>query len=155
MKPTPKAQAQLDQKLKKVQETPVSFALYVAVHDFVEHIEAMPTGSKAIATYAKANKELNIPKKYDYLKQIYQGVEDIDLESNTDLGHSRYAVVKELISIRNKDVSESNSFWKKREAVRKLAGEVHLALCDNCQAMAATTATMKTMKSQKAVVRVS
>jgi hypothetical protein len=125
MKPISKAQVQLAAKLKKVQETPVSFALYVAVHDFVEHIEATPALPKAIATYAKANKELNIPKKYDYLKQIYQGVEDIDLDSNADLGHDRYAVVKELTSIRNQDVSESNSFWKKREAVRKLAGEIH------------------------------
>ncbi len=118
----------LDQKLKKVQETPVGFDLFIAIHDFVEHIESTPVFSKVVVSVAKANMEMNIPKKYGYLKQIYQGLEDIDVNSEKDLGHARYAVIRELTSIRNKNVSESNSFWKKRELFRKIAGEVHRTL---------------------------
>jgi len=34
-------------------------------------------------------------------------------------------VLGELNRIKNKDVSESNSFWKKRELFRKLTGEIY------------------------------
>jgi hypothetical protein len=128
MKPPSKVQLKLNQTFQKVQEAPTGFGLFVAVHDFVEHIESYPAFSKTVATYAKANAELNIPKKYAYLKQVYQGVEDIDGKPGGDIGHTRYSVIRELTSIRNKDVSESNSFWKKREALRKMVGEIHRTL---------------------------
>ncbi|MEK9168243.1 MAG: hypothetical protein AAB698_00370, partial [Patescibacteria group bacterium] len=76
-------------------------------------------------------RELNIPNKYGYLKQIYQGLEDADIKSSADLGHTRYMVIQELNRIRNKDVSESNSFWKKRELFRKLTGEIYEILNPN------------------------
>jgi len=34
-------------------------------------------------------------------------------------------VILELNKIKNKDVSESNSFWKKRELIRRLTGEIY------------------------------
>ena len=46
-------------------------------------------------------------------------------KSNVDLGHTRYSVIVELNRIQNNDVSDSNSFWKKRELFRKLAGEIY------------------------------
>jgi len=59
------------------------------------------------------------------LKQIYQGLEDANSKSDVDLGHARYMALIELNRIRSKDVSGSNSFWKKRELFRKLTGEIY------------------------------
>lgn len=118
----------LDTKFQKVLETPASFAFFVAIHDFIKHIESNPTLSASLSSRIKSNRELNIPSKYGYLKQIYQGLEDADSTSNADLGHTRYAVIIELKRIRDNDVSESNSFWKRRELSRRLTGEVYKIL---------------------------
>ena len=115
-----------DQKFQTVLKTPAGYAFFVAIHDFIEHIELHPTLAKAISL--RPNKELDIPKKYAYLKQIYQGLEDINSESTADFGHSRYMVIRELDRIKNKETSESNSFWKKRELFRKLVNEIYAGL---------------------------
>ncbi|MDP3947853.1 MAG: hypothetical protein Q8Q41_04165 [bacterium] len=128
MKVPEKVKSDLDKKFQKVLKTPASFDFYVAIHDFIEHIELNPSLLGGLSSRAKANRDLNIPNKYSYLKQIYQGLEDADSKSDADLGHARYAVLIELNRIRNKDVSESNSFWKKRELFRKLAGEIYKRL---------------------------
>src|SRR4030042_2142508 len=101
----------LDEKFNKVMETPAGFDFFAAIHDFIEHIELNSSLLKVLSSRIKSNRELKIPKKYGHLKQIYQGLEDAETESNVDLGHNRYAVLLELNRIRNKDVSERNSFW--------------------------------------------
>ncbi len=113
-----KAKIDLDKKFKNVLKTPASFDFFVAIRDFVKVIELNKGG-------VKISKDISISKKYEYLKRIYQGLEDIDNSSNVDLGHDRYAVILELNRIRNEDVSESNSFWKRRELFRKLVGEIY------------------------------
>ncbi len=128
MKTTEKVKSVLDRKFQKVQKTPASFDFFVAIHDFVEHIELNSSLSGSLSPRIKLNKELNIPNKYGYLKQIYQGLEDAGDTSDADLGHTRYAALVELNRIRNKDVSESNSFWKKRELSRRLVGEIYRRL---------------------------
>lgn len=74
---------------------------------------------------------MNISNKYGYLKQIYQGLEDARSKPKSDIGHVRYMTIKDLNQIKNKDFSESNSFWKKRELFRKLAGEIYEKLNPN------------------------
>ena len=128
MKLPGKVKSDLDKKFQKVLKTPASFDLFVAIHDFIKIIELNSSLSNNLSHRIKINQELNIPKKYEYLKQIYQGLEDANSKSNVDLGHTRYAVILELNRIRNKDVSESNSFWKKRELFRKLTGEIYKRL---------------------------
>jgi len=128
MKAFKKVKSDLDKKFQKVLATPASFDFFVAIHDFIEHIELNPSLSRDLLPRIKANRELNIPSKYGYLKQIYQGLEDADSKSDADLGHARYAVCTELNRIRNNDVSESNSFWKKREVSRRLTGEIYARL---------------------------
>lgn len=118
----------LDAKFQKVMATPASFDFFTAIHDFVEHIEARPSLSKNLSDRVKPNRELRIPNKYASLKQIYQGLEDANAKSNVDLGHTRYMTLRELNRIRNKDFSEGNSFWKKRELYRKLASEIYSRL---------------------------
>ncbi len=125
MKPTGKIKADLDKKFQKVHETPAGFGFFVAIHDFIEHIEANPPLLQGLSGRIKANQELDITTKYEYLKKIYQGLEDINKETSADLGHARYAVIRELSQIQDKDTSESNSFWKKRESSRKLAGMIY------------------------------
>jgi hypothetical protein len=128
MDATKKVKTSLDMKYKKIRETPASFAFFIAIHDFIQYIESTP----AFAVFfggAKAKRAMEIPqKKYFLLTQIYQGIEDMDAQLTKDPGHSRYSVMRELGSIRNKDVSESNTFWKKRDALRKLTGEIHATL---------------------------
>lgn len=118
----------LDKKFQKVLHTPASFDFFVAIHDFIEHIELNSSLSDSLSSRIKPNRELKIPNKYSYLKQIYQGLEDADIKSDADLGHARYAAILQLNRIRNKDVSESISFWKKRELFRKLTGEIYKRL---------------------------
>ncbi len=120
-----KVKNDLDKKFQKVQQTPASFDFFVAIHDFVQHIELNPTLCRNVVSLTKINQELKIPAKYDNLKRIYQGLEDADTESKADLGHTRYMVLVELNQIKNKNFSESNSFWKKRELFRKLSGEIY------------------------------
>lgn len=119
------AKAALDKKFQKVAETAPSFDLFIAIHDFIKHIELNAEFTEALSARIKANKELNIADKYGYLKQIYQGLEDMNTKSNADLGHARYAVIRELTQIKNNGQSESNSFWKKRESSRKLTAIVY------------------------------
>lgn len=119
------AKSGLDKKFQKVLKTPASFAFFVAIHDFIEHIELNSPLSDSLSSRIKLNRELKIPSKYGYLKQIYQGLEDADIKSNTDLGHARYMIIQDLKRIQNENFSESNSFWKKRELFRKLTGEIY------------------------------
>ncbi|PIW97681.1 hypothetical protein COY65_03130 [Candidatus Jorgensenbacteria bacterium CG_4_10_14_0_8_um_filter_39_13] len=125
MKALKKRKFDLDKKFQRVLKTPASFDFFVAIHDFIEHIELNPFLSSGLSDRLKANRELDIANKYDYLRKIYQGLEDINIKSNIDLGHTRYMVIRELSQIQNKEVSESNSFWRKRELFRKLAGVVY------------------------------
>jgi len=126
-----KVKSDLDEKFQKVLKTPASFAFFVAIHDFIKHIELNSSLSDSLLSRTKPNRELNIPNKYNHLKEIYQGLEDIDTKSGADLGHVRYMVVQDLNKIRNKNFSESNSFWKKRELFRKLTGEIYERLNPN------------------------
>ena len=128
MKLTEKVKIGLDKKFQKILKTPASFDFFVAIHDFIKHIESNAALSAVVLSSVKANQELNIPAKYTNLKRIYQGLEDTKNKSSVDLGHTRYAVILELNKIQNKDVSDSNSFWKKRELFRKLAGEIYKRL---------------------------
>jgi hypothetical protein len=125
MKIPEKTKSDLDKKFRKVLKTPASFDFFVAIHDFIEHIELNSSLSAGLSSRLKPNRELNIPSKYNYLKQIYQGLEDVNSKPGVDLGHARYAVLIELNRIKNKEVSESNSFWKKRELFRKLTSEIY------------------------------
>lgn len=126
-----KVKSGLDRKFRKVVKTPAGFDFFVAIHDFVEHIELNPILSNNLSDRLKPNRELKIPLKYSHLKQIYQGLEDAYTKSRADLGHARYMVIRELDRIRSNDFSESNSFWKKRELFRKLTGEIYDRLCPN------------------------
>ena len=125
---TAKVKSGLEKKFRKVLKTPASFDFFVAIHDFVKYIELNPNLSVSVLSNSKSNQELNIPVKYSNLKRIYQGLEDAKNQSGADIGHTRYFVVVELNRIQNKDVSDSNSFWKKRELFRKLAGEIYKRL---------------------------
>lgn len=128
MKSLEKIKSGLDKKFQKVLQTQASFDFFVAIHDFIQYIELNKSLSVILSCRLKSNRELNIPSKYSYLKQIYQGVEDIATRSNADLGHARYAAIRDLNRIRDNDVSESNSFWKKREVSRKLATTIYETL---------------------------
>lgn len=131
MKALEKVKNDLDEKFQKVLKTPASFDFFVAIHDFVEHIELNSSLSDNLSSKIKPNQELKIPSKYDHLKQIYQGLEDTNIKSDVDLGHTRYMVIQDLKRIRNENFSENNSFWKKRELFRKLAGEIYDRLSPN------------------------
>ncbi len=127
MKILPKIKTGLEKKFQKVLKTPDSFAFFEAIHDFIEHIE-VNTLAASLSSNTKANIALNIPNKYNHLKQIYQALEDANTKSDADLGHTRYAVLNEIKKIQNNDVSESNTFWKKRDLFRKLVGEIYQKL---------------------------
>lgn len=125
MKPTKKVTAGLDKKFQKVAQAPEDFGLFEAIHDFIEHIELNPGFAEELSYRIKINRELNMPTKYAYLRQVYQGLEDASTKTNKDIGHARYMNVKDLTLIQNQQFSESNFFWKKRAVFRKLAGEVY------------------------------
>jgi hypothetical protein len=131
MKLLEKVKIDLDEKFQKVLKTPASFAFFVAIHDFIEHIELNSPLSASLSSSIKPNRELKIPSKYSCLKHIYQGLEDADIKSNIDLGHTRYMAIQDLNKIRNENFSESNSFWKKRELFRKLTSEIYERLNPN------------------------
>lgn len=124
-----KTKSDLDKKFQKVSRTQASFDFFVAIHGFIKYVELNPSLALSLLHNTKVNREMNISGKYGYLKQIYQGLEDVNTRSNVDLGHARYAMIKDLNKIHNNDVSESNSLWKKRESLRKSVGEVHARLC--------------------------
>ncbi|MDE2020125.1 MAG: hypothetical protein KGJ13_07310, partial [Patescibacteria group bacterium] len=106
--------------------TAASFDFFVSIHDFVKFIES--DASFAVFLGEKAKRGNEIPHKYFYLKQIYQGIEDIDEKSTADLGHDRYVAIRELAMIRRNDVSDNNTLWKRRELFRKLANETYKIL---------------------------
>lgn len=115
----------MDEKFRKVLKTPASFGFFVAIHDFIKHIELNSSLSNNLSSRTKSNSNLKIPDKYNHLKEIYQGLEDTGAKSGADLGHARYMTIQDLNKIRNKEFSENNSFWKKRELFRKLTGEIY------------------------------
>ncbi|MBM3256989.1 MAG: hypothetical protein FJY98_01520 [Candidatus Liptonbacteria bacterium] len=123
-----KEQAELHAAFQKVVDTPPSFDFFEAIHDFVACIEHTSSFADALSPRIKANRELNIPVRYGYLKQIYRGLEDVKTKSNEDLGHARYMVIRELTQIQSSEFSESNSFWRKRELWRRLVGEIYKKL---------------------------
>jgi hypothetical protein len=123
-----KIKSGLDQKCSEVRETPASFRFFVTLHDFVKYVESTPSFGVFFGSAKKGNRAAEISPKYSVLKQVYQGIEDIDIHTAADLGHDRYVAIRELNLIRKEDVSENNSFWKRREALRKLVGEIHETL---------------------------
>jgi hypothetical protein len=120
-----KRKADLEKKFQRVATTPASFELFLAIHDFVDHVEANAFLVSGLSSKIKANRELDISSKYAHLKKIYQGLEDIAVKSKNDLGHTRYMTMQELGKIKEADVSESNSFWRKRELFRRLTSTVY------------------------------
>jgi hypothetical protein len=120
-----KLSADLSKKFKKVLATPASFNFYVAIHDFIGFIEANSILAKGLSNKIKINKELDMLSKYVHLRKIYQGLEDMNTKSTADLGHERYMALQDLNRIQNNQLSDTNSFWKKRELSRKLAGMVY------------------------------
>jgi hypothetical protein len=120
-----KTKSDLDKKFKKIQQTPAGFDFFEAIHDFIGHIEANKVFADGLSYRTKINRELNIPTKYGYLRQIYQALEDAGRKTNRDIGHARYMNVRDLGRIQNQEFSESNFFWRKRELFRKLVGEVY------------------------------
>lgn len=125
MKPTEKTKLALDRKLKEVRETPASFGFFVSLHDFVEYIESVPSLTIFFNGKKKGSRAKEISAKYIIMRQIYQGIEDIDVRTGDDLGHDRHVAIRDLNLIRNKNVSENNSFWRQRETLRKLAVDIH------------------------------
>jgi hypothetical protein len=112
MKPIAKKTGTLKKKLQKVIETPAGFAFFVAIHDFVEHIELYASSA-------------GLPVKYSQLKQIHQGIKDTKVHSEKDLGHERYMTIQDLTRIQKQELSDSNPLWKKREVLRSLSVEVY------------------------------
>ncbi len=129
MTTTEKVRLVLDQKLKIVRETPASFPFFVSLHDFVQYIESTPSFAVFFKGAKRGSRASELSPKYFIMKQVYQGIEDIDIRTTDDLGHDRYVAIRELGLIRNKEVSENNSFWKRRELLRRMAGEIHETLC--------------------------
>jgi hypothetical protein len=125
MKVSSKVKNGLDKKFQAVIKTPASFDFFVAIHDFIAHIEANSALIDGLSPRLKPNRQQNIANKYGYLKQIYQGLEDAQNKLNVDFGHARCMALVELNKIKEKEVSDGNSFWKKRELFRKLTEEVY------------------------------
>jgi len=123
-----KIKSGLDQKFKKVREAPEGFTFFVSLHHFVEYIESTPSFAIFFDSAGKGSRAAEISPKYSVLKQIHQGIEDIDIRTTDDLGHDRYVAIRELSLIRKADLSENNTFWKRRGSLRKLAGEIHKTL---------------------------
>ena len=128
---TAKTQRELDEKFQNILDSSDGFAFFVKIHDFVEYIETRAPLSAAIAERNKSNRELKISSKYESLKQIYQGLEDVKDKPHGDLGHVRYMIVGDLNRIRNKEYSENITFWKKRDGYKKFAQDIYnrLTVC--------------------------
>jgi hypothetical protein len=123
-----KIKTDLDQKFKKVREAPEGFTFFVSLHHFVEYIESTPSFAIFFSTAKKGSRAAEISPKYAVLRQIHQGIKDIDVTTTDDLGHDRFVAIRDLTLIRKSEVSENNTFWKRRESLRKLAGEIHKTL---------------------------
>lgn len=131
MTPVEKTKMDLTKKYEKVLGTPASFAFFEAIHDFVACVESQPVLVKSLSDRLKANQELNIGKKYLFLKQVYQGFEDIAIQSKKDLGHDRYSVIRDLNRIKNKETTDTNAFWKRRELLRNSTGDIYRRLSES------------------------
>ena len=115
----------LDKKYLKVMKAPESFVLYKAIHGFVRHIELNPNLFASLSSKLKVNRDQGILNKYDSLRKIYQGIEDANTQSDDDLGHERHATIRDLNRIQDGETLESNAFWKKREAFKKLTVQIY------------------------------
>ena len=115
-------------QFQSVLETPAGFDFFLAIHDLVENIEQHPPLTKHIARGSKGKSTVDIVTKYGHLKRVYQGFEDKKDTSRTDLGHDRYMVIQAIVRIQNKETSENNFLWKKRDLFRKLAEEIRIEL---------------------------
>lgn len=121
--------ATLDQKFHQINDPSMGFSFFVSIHDFVGYIESAPLFSIFFTGSPKKGQASELTAKYLILKQIYQGVEDIDAHTKTDLGHDRHVAIRELSQIRNKDFSEgNNSLWRRRELIRRITGETYKTL---------------------------
>jgi len=129
-----KATNVLEKKFRKVIAAPENFLLYTAIHDFVDCIEKNTVLSSKLSRRTAINKDLKLPAKYSHLKEVYQGIKDATDDSEKDLGHNRYMAINDLKRIKNNEFSESNTFWKKRETLRRLTAEVHERLTINLSA---------------------
>ena len=125
----------LHQKFEKIKKAPEGFTLFVSIHDFIEYIEST-SSFDVFLKGGKSARAKEIPGKYFSLKQIYQGIEDLSEKSTADLGHDRYVAIRELTLIKKNELSENNSFWKRRETFRKLIGEVYKTLDEHLSATA-------------------
>jgi hypothetical protein len=123
-----KTKSALDRKLEEIRETPASFTFFVSLHDFVEYIESTASFAVFFSGTKKGSRAKEISLRYAILKQVYQGIEDLDVNTNADLGHDRNVAIRDLALIRSNNVSENNSFWKRRELLRKIATETHATL---------------------------
>ncbi len=128
MKVAGDAQITLNNRFKEVNDTPAGFAFFVSLHDFVGYIESAPSFADFFAGAEKGGRTEEFLPKYSVMKQVYQGIEDINAPQDGDIGHDRYTAVRELNAIKKNDVSDSNGLWKRRETLRKLAGDVHAKL---------------------------
>ncbi|HUZ92497.1 MAG TPA: hypothetical protein VNG29_00670 [Candidatus Paceibacterota bacterium] len=126
-----KKKVDLEKKFQKILQSPEGFGFFVAIHDFIECIESNRAFSSGLSHRTKINRELNIEVKYGFLLQIYQGLEDVSAKNTDDLGHERYATIRDLEKIRNREFSDHNHFWKKRQVFKKMAGEVYERLTAN------------------------
>jgi hypothetical protein len=115
----------LDEKFKKVMNTPASFAFFVAIHEFIEYIERDRVLSRHFSSKSRASENADLLYKYTHLKRIHQGLKDIKIKTGEDLGHVRLTTVRDLNRIRNKETKDSNLFWEKRESFRKQATEIY------------------------------
>jgi hypothetical protein len=128
MAPAEKIKLALDRKLKRVREAPAGFTFFVSLHNFVQYIESTPKFAVFFSGAKRGSRASELSPKYFVMKQVYQGIEDIDMSTTHDLGHDRYVAIRELGLIRKNDFSENNSFWKRRELLRKVAGQIHETL---------------------------
>ena len=118
MKPSPSATSALDASYKAVAEVPFGFDFFVAIHDLVKKVESHPSFS-----------HITMPPKYTHFRQIYQGIEDLRNPSLADIGHERNMIVQDLLRIRDHHtMTDGNPVWRKRELLRRFAGDIHKLL---------------------------
>ena len=117
----------LDRKFEEVRGAPAGFAFFVSLHDFVAYIESEPKFS-VFFRGAKRSRARELSAKYVLMKQVYQGIEDIAIRTERDLGHDRFVTIRDLGLIRDDRAEENNNLWRQREVLRKLADAVHKTL---------------------------
>lgn len=127
MQSSSKESLELKRRFDLLMNTPASFDFFLAIHDFVEQIERH-----------SAFPRLKLTAKYVQLKQIYQGLEDSAIKTDSDLGHDRYMMIQDLLRIKQRDVSDSNPIWKKRDVLRTICADTHglLKSLENSESLA-------------------